>query len=155
MAFNTIIEAYYNSNWTLITNNVLKFGDFDVSFSNFDYSLRSTNISAVFNNSTSALVVNMTKIRVRQDSKTLFYGYIKSIKYDKNKKEYNVIINSMIDYLDEFKIYEDLYKTLIDAACEVTQPADPANYFYNAQDLIEWIFSYFLGSNIGRKIFFH
>ena len=143
----TIVEAYYSASWNNISNYILKWGDFDILFSNFNFTLKDTIINAVFNNTTPNLVVPLVKIRIKQDGKIIFSGYIKTMKYDEFKKEHQIIVKSMIDYLDEFPIYESIYKTLFDVNCNPIEEEN-GTYCYPTQDLFTYIFTYFLGFDV-------
>jgi len=143
----SIIEIYHTADpgWEDISDYVLKFGKFDVLFNNFDFTLKTNVIDAVFSNS---LPYTSGRIRVRQNSKTLFYGFIKKIKYDQFEKVYNAEIGSYIDILDLYKINESLDKTDFDNNCilaNLTVPAVGTFQSYEVASIFTYLFSSLFG----------
>lgn len=88
--------------WTDITNYVLSSGDFNIIFNNYDGTIKETEFNLVINDEYDIPYgVKDRPLRIKQDGKVLFYGYVHALIDRKvNDSETDFVIRSVLDRLN-------------------------------------------------------
>jgi hypothetical protein len=111
------VEVKYSGTWYDVSYCIMKTSDIDMVLTNQDCTLREIQVSLTARSATfpATYFAVGNFVRITQDSKSIFHGYVKLVKTDYGKKEVNVDLNSAIMLLKNVRLEKLLLESTFDS----------------------------------------